>query len=227
MNICPTPISIYKGMKLATATPEHSVLLVSHTDVVTHKCPTDPSLFDQFDFSHLTPKKQTELATLLMDFSDVFSYDNNPMGHTSIVKHSIPTTAPSFINHCIEYHRPWRVQCLVRYNICWIIAPFTPIVACGPPRHHGTKKDNSWQFCINYCKLNSFTCHGAYPLPRIGFTLNSLAGATYFTTLDLSSEYWKVAVEEGNKEKTAFSLPEGHFEFNVMPFGLTNAPITF
>ena len=29
------------------------------------------------------------------------------------------------------------------------------------------------------------------------------------------------------KEKTAFSTPYGHFEFNVMPFRLTNAPATF
>ena len=80
---------------------------------------------------------------------------------------------------------------------------------------------------MDYRKLNSVTHQDAYPLPRIDSTLDSLAGAAYFTTLDLASGYWQVEVEEQDKEKTAFSTPKGHFEFNVMLFGLTNAPATF
>lgn len=34
-------------------------------------------------------------------------------------------------------------------------------------------------------------------------------------------------MEEQDKEKTAFSTPYGHNEFNVMPFGLINAPAMF
>jgi len=90
------------------------------------------------------------------------------------------------------------------------------------------KKDGSWRFaCIDCRKLNSVICRDAYPLLRIDSTLDSLADATYFTTLDLASVYWQVAVEEQDKEKTAFSTLDGHFEFNVMPFGLTNASATF
>ena len=36
-----------------------------------------------------------------------------------------------------------------------------------------------------------------------------------------------MALEEADKEKTAFSTHQGHFNFIVMPFGFTNAPATF
>ena len=86
------------------------------------------------------------------------------------------------------------------------------------------KKDKAWRFCMDFRKLNAVD---AFPLPRIDSTLDSLAGARYFSTLDLASGYWQVEVNETDKEKTAFSTPQGLFEFNMMPFGLTNTPATF
>ena len=89
------------------------------------------------------------------------------------------------------------------------------------------KKDGSTRFCIDYRKVNAVTRKDAYPLPRVDDTLDTLAGAKWFTTLDLLSGYWQVEVEPSDKQKTAFCTPEGLYEFNVMPFGLCNAPATF
>ena len=89
------------------------------------------------------------------------------------------------------------------------------------------KKDGSIRFCVDFRKLNNKTIKDAYALPRVEDTLHLLAGARYFTKLDLRSGYWQVEIAELDKHKTAFQMGTlGFFEFHRMPFGLCNAPST-
>jgi hypothetical protein len=57
--------------------------------------------------------------------------------------------------------------------------------------------------------------------------LDTLAGGKWFSTLDLKSGYWQVALHADDKEKTAFSTGQGLWQFTVMPFGICNSPATF
>jgi hypothetical protein len=71
------------------------------------------------------------------------------------------------------------------------------------------KKNGEHRFCVDYRKLNDITRIDCFPLPRIGDTLDTLAGAKWFSTLDLRSGYWQVDVHADDREKTAFSTGQG------------------
>ena len=68
----------------------------------------------------------------------------------------------------------------------------------------------------------------AYPLPRIDDSLRLLGNQQCFSTMDLASGYWQVAMSADPKRKKAvFVTHEGLYQFRVMPFRLCNAPATF
>ena len=67
------------------------------------------------------------------------------------------------------------------------------------------KKDGSTRFCIDFLKVNDLTRINHFP--RIDDTLDTMGNACYFSTLDLASGYWQVALNPSDKEKTAFATP--------------------
>ena len=78
-------------------------------------------------------------------------------------------------------------------------------------------------WCGPTCKSTSASPHLLSLIPRIDETLDTLSGAHWFSTLDLTSGYWQVELEAEDREKTAFSTPFGFYQFKLKPFGLSIA----
>jgi hypothetical protein len=89
------------------------------------------------------------------------------------------------------------------------------------------KKNGKKRFCVDFRKLNAVTITENWPLPRIEDIFDRLGDSKAFSTLDLKSGYWQMGFTDESKEKTAFSTPDGHYQFKRMPFGLKNAPADF
>lgn len=89
------------------------------------------------------------------------------------------------------------------------------------------KKDGSYRMCVDYRLLNKATVDMKFPLQNTRGILERMSGHAVFGTLDLRSGFHQVPLEEGARPLTAFSTPDGLFEFCRVQFGLKNGPTHF
>jgi hypothetical protein len=89
------------------------------------------------------------------------------------------------------------------------------------------KKDDTYQFCVDFRQLNAITAKSKYPVPVFDQLIDELANASWFSTLDLRAGFRQILLQPGEEPKTTFQTHCGQYEFNVMAFGLTGAPGTF
>ena len=177
----------------------------------------------------LSEEQKSHLFQLLSQYVDVFTINGKDLGRTTVIRHTIKTGTATPIRQPLRrlpVHTQQEVNRLVNDMLSKDIierstSPWASAVVLVK------KKDGSFRFCVNYRKVNRVTKKNAYPLPCITDTLDTLAGSKWFTTLDLLSGYWQVALDEQDKEKTAFATRDGLYQFKVMPFGLCNGPATF
>ena len=87
------------------------------------------------------------------------------------------------------------------------------------------------RLCIDFRKINDLQqkvitegkskgCLSLIPLPKIDEMYAKLKGAKFFSTIDLRSGYYHIALGKDSRAKTAFVMPFGKYEFLQVPFGL-------
>ena len=156
----------------------------------------------------LTEVQRDKFAALLSLYSDVVAINDKQLGRTNILSHKIDTGDATPIRQQVR-----RVPLPQREKVQELLKDMMKKEVISPSKSPWaspvvlvTKKDGSTRFCIDYRKVNEVTRKEAYPIPRVDDTLDTLAGSTWFSMLDLKSGYWQVEVAE---RKRHFALRKG------------------
>ena len=239
LNPTTTTATLSRGDAVAIASPVESIIgaLPDQEQVRSVTASADKTIYDQLpallqdvvDRAGLTGEQKERCAMLIYRYKDCFMTPDGPLGHTSVIKHSINTGNATPIKQRQRRFPPSQqkvieeeVEKMLKLGaIEPSVSPWSSQVVLV------RKKNGQVRFCVDYRLLNDVTRKDSYPLPNIQDTHDALAGAQYFCALDLAAGYWQVDVEPEDRPKTAFSTRNGLFQFRVMPFGLSNSPATF
>ena len=85
------------------------------------------------------------------------------------------------------------------------------------------KPNGEVRFCLDPRGLNKAIRREPYPILTREEIFAELAGAKFFTQLDLKSAYWQMPLHEDSKDLTTFGTPFGRYRYNVVPFGINSA----
>ena len=80
---------------------------------------------------------------------------------------------------------------------------------------------------INYQDLNHLLADDKFPLPNKSALFQHLSNVKVFSKFDLKAGFWQLGIHPEERYKTAFCIPDHHYQWTVMPFGLKNAPSQF
>ena len=163
--------------------------------------------------SALDDKQKDEMTRFLLKWKHMFSTDITDLGNCDLFKYRINLTDNEPFK---EPHR--RIPPALFQEVRERILEMLEAGAIRPSKSPYSsnvvivrKKDGTIRFCVDFRKLNSKTIKDAYAIPRPEETLHLLAGAKYFTKLDLRSGYGQVEVKEEDIPKQPFKWVPWNF----------------
>ena len=149
------------------------------------------------------------LKELIFEYSDIFALDPMELGCTDLITHSIDTGDSPPIRQPLrripfalhekmeELVEKMMIQGVIQHsNSPWA----SPVVLVE-------KNDGSYQFCVDYRRLNAVTKMDVFPLPRVDNILDMLSQTQFF-------QLWiwllQVQMDRNSQKKTAFNTHFGH-----------------
>ena len=193
----------------------------------------------------ITPGTRSTFDALCEKYPKVFSKGNEDIGRTQLGTMDIDTgDSPPLSSRpytlALKYHR-WvqeEIETLERAGVITkSMSPWASPIVMVPKKSQPGEPPKK-RSCIDFRKINDLQqkvitegkskgCLSLIPLPKIDEMYAKLKGAKFFSTIDLRSGYYHIALGKDLRAKMAFVTPFGKYEFLQVPFGLAQAPAFF
>jgi hypothetical protein len=89
------------------------------------------------------------------------------------------------------------------------------------------KRNGDVRICVDLKQLNRAVIRERFLLPSLDDILPKLSKASVFSSLDCSSGFWAIPLDEATAKLTTFITPFGRYHFQRLPFGISSAPEIF
>ena len=181
---------------------------------------------------------------LCEEYGEAFFKHNEDIGRTKLVKMDIdtgdsppissrPYTLPLKHYEWVQREIESLEQGVIKKSMSNWASPIVIVPKLSAPREPPKRR-----LCIDFRKVNELQqevlAEGKkrgqillHPLPNIDEMYAKLKGVKVFSTIDLISGYYHIALGEDSRAKTAFVTPFGKYEFLMVSFGLAQAPAYF
>ena len=89
------------------------------------------------------------------------------------------------------------------------------------------KKTGDVRVLVDFRRLNNMILRKPFPLPKIADLLQTLAGFSYATAIDLSMGYYHIPMDEASQKLCSMVLPWAKYQWTRLPMGVKCAPDIF
>ena len=180
VNLNKKPVNIFAGT-LVSDLEQVEVCSTQEENPVEVGC-EDTTLRDMVDGVDETvgDEDRRRLLAVLSEFSGTFSRDNNDLGRTDVITHTIDTGDHKPVRQPLRRHPPAHEEA-IRQHVNDMLEQGVIERTQSPCASNIVlvkKKDGSFRCCIDYRQVNSLTRRDAYPLPRTDVCLDAMAGAS-------------------------------------------------
>jgi transposase InsO family protein len=180
----------------------------------------------------LAGELQREVAQLLDEFPDTFS-GVIKQGGSDLPPMPIPLKADAVPQRTAPRGMAPRLAAALMAKVHELEAK--GLVARVDPSRQGiprwcapamalSKTDGTVRLVVDYSRTNNEIEYFAHPLPIQEELVARLAGAKYFSKIDLREAFYQVKIDPASRHVTTFHTPGGLYQYTVSPMGLSLSP---